>query len=1774
MRPWHVVHPRPLVTTEAGAQDRTFLDSVRRAAAATPAKVALRFLADGEQETDHLDYAALDRRARAAAVSLAARCAPGDRVLLLCRPGLEFAVAFLATLYAGCTAVPVAPPGLTLATVASLTAIADDADPALIVRHEVETQEVLTDSVPVVEYGDLLHADPEAWTAPDLRPDGLAFLQYTSGSTGTPRGVMVSHANLLANQAQIGRVFGGGADDVIVSWLPVHHDMGLVGGLLHALYLGASAVLMPPTAFLRRPLRWLRAISAHRGTISPAPDFAYALCADAAADEAASGDLDLSSWRIACNGSEPVRADTLRHFTAAFAPSGFSAGAFCPSYGMAEATLLISGDGRDTAPRTVVFGPGHEVVSCGPWQTDSLLVIDGDTPVPDGEEGEICVAGDNVAAGYWRAPRATEDHFGLCVDGRRYLRTGDLGRIRDGQLYVTGRAKDLLVVRGLNHHPADIETTIQAVDPRLVRAAGAVFDTPRGPVAVQAVRRAGEELADLERSVRAAVAAVHGLVLADCVFVRASAVPRTTSGKVRRGACRAAYLDGTLPRLAAAPAPRATAPRPPHAHALARAVADVLAVPEGALPGDETLTALGLDSLRAIRLQQRLYDEFALDVPLARMLAGTTVDDLVTALGEADGARNTEPQAAADSGARVVGPTGSADAGAASVVPTAPPDPGARSPLPPGGMTQGQQALAFLTAASADGPRDYTIARTFTLPADADSEAVAAALRICVTRHEQLRSRFPRDGEGFRHEVLPSDAHPWCALRTLPDPETLRAHAAELLDAPLDPATGPLFDAVVLKCAGEPAVLVLRVSHLVADLHSLAVLAREWAVAHDAVRRGERPDLPAPTPWEPVVRREAALLADPQVHDGARAWAGRLAAVEPPEWPVVPGDTAARSGGEAVSLHLDDRTTARVVSLAARHTTTPFAVLLGCLGLFVAELTGWRDLAIGVPLAVRDGAETHDAVGYLVNTLPLPLTLPRTTTPGEAISVAARALLDGMDHARIPLSLITRYLQRPRGTSGPPFSVMCDWVGDPGPGTHGFGSAALDLPHDGVTVGGLRLGPRPPGRPRPHADLDVAFTWQGRRLIGRFAFDPAAIDPGTGRTLARCFADFVRRAVTEPAAPAGLTGPATPAAVLLPTTPPVPPVTLGALFREQAALRPDAPALVAPDRRWSYADLAARVSETAAALPDLPEAKNLGTPLVGLHLDDTVEFTVAALAALVRGYGIVPLPTDLPAPRLAFMAGDCGVAAVVHPPPRATAVAEWAGDAVAVALPPLDPDRSPDRPAPPLSVGRDTPDGIAYVVYTSGTTGRPKGVPVRHREVHPLLAWQVGGLGAGPGMRLAQTLALTFDFGLQELFTTLLWGGTLCVPAPAERHSAAGYGEFLRRDDVNTLFATPTFLRELVAEHTGLKGIRLLVLGGETLSPAAVSAALPLLAPDCRIINGYGPTEASINCTMHTVDTGRLATATTLPVGMATGASRVYVMGPGGAPLPEGVVGEVCIGGPGVTRGYLNRPEETERGFVPDQVVADGTAMYRTGDLGLVRAGELHLVGRRDAQVKVRGYRVEPGEVEAALRALPDVADAAVVVDRSGAAARLMAFVVADTAATEDTLRRELAAFLPAFLLPQRIVRVDAFPLTRHGKLDETALLARVPRPSPIAGRPLAGDLTAVVADVWREVLGLDSLDVDTNFFEAGGYSLAVGPVLDRISRRLGTGELPFRLLFEHPTVRLLAQHLQRLLAETAAAGPPTGTPPPARPLAVARRARGRQRALSHREHPDPRSTQ
>ncbi len=660
---------------------RTLVDLLRWRAQHDPYQRAYIFLADGEVEESSVTYAELDRQARAIAAWLQVTTGPGERALLFYPPGLRYIASFFGCLYAGIIAVPAYPPQPNR-TLQRIETMAIDAEATLALAQEPTRTALkpLFDSSAALQ-GIGLETPPEGddghhdWRVPSLSGDTLAMLQYTSGSTGTPRGVMVAHDNLMNNLAAMAYAFEGTPRGAVpsgfhldpaqhcgvVSWLPPYHDMGLIGGILLPLYAGRPAALMPPAPFLQRPVRWLQAISRYRATYSIGPNFAFDLCVRRITPEQRS-QLSLDGWEMAICGAEPIRAESLHRFASTFAGAGFRPAAFYPCYGLAEATLMVAGRQAGQAMVTKTLDSGalernrvvdadggadaRIVVGCGRAVLDQRIVIvrpEESTLCTPGEVGEIWVSGPSVASGYWNRPEGSTQTFQARIiptgEGP-YLRTGDLGFLDGGELFVTGRIDDVIIVRGRNHYPHDIEASVERSHPALRPNAGVAFavevDGEYRLVIVHEVERPlGIDVEEVAGAVRQAVAEGHELQVADVVLVRPGSIPKTSSGKLQRRACRANYLASALPvvgvwraiiaRERSAPAPEATpAPlagreRPTKDEIelwLVTKLGERLGVDARHIDVDQPLARHGLDSKEAVVLASELEEWLGVSLPV------------------------------------------------------------------------------------------------------------------------------------------------------------------------------------------------------------------------------------------------------------------------------------------------------------------------------------------------------------------------------------------------------------------------------------------------------------------------------------------------------------------------------------------------------------------------------------------------------------------------------------------------------------------------------------------------------------------------------------------------------------------------------------------------------------------------------------------------------------------------------------------------------------------------------------------------------------------------------------------------------------------------------------------------------------------------------------------------------------------------------------------------------------------------------------------------------
>jgi amino acid adenylation domain-containing protein len=1842
----------------------TFADTIagrlERHADRAPTRAAFTFLSDGELNEGRVDRAALRLRATAIATHLQQRGLRGERVLLLYESGLEFVAALLACFYSGATAVPATPPRRGR-WIQRLEAIARDARPTCALFDESSTpsdvhfRELLAaQGIELIATDTLSSSDGAQWRAPHTAIDdgAPALLQYTSGSTSTPRGVVITHANLIDNLERIRRAFGQSDEEVIVSWLPMHHDMGLIGTVLEPIYTGAQCVLMSPARFTEKPSRWLRAIDRYRATTSGGPDFAYALCA-ARVTEEERAPLDLSTWRLAFNGAEPVRATTLRAFARRFAPNGFASHAFLPCYGLAEATLFVCGSQRaegidpvvetfsrkDLADRGVATpAPAdddrRELVACGPVD-DGVVIVDPDTRTrcADGSVGEIWLRSPSVGGGYWNRPADSMEAFQATLRGsrRKCLRTGDLGFVQARQLYVTGRRKDVIIVRGRNHDPQDIELSVERDIDETGAGIGAVaaiaWDAGKRAIAgdpqVDAERTDGhteglalvielrnashergsdaggsaDRFAALAQRIREVVARDHEIAPHVIVFVPRGGLARTTSGKLQRGACRQALESGALHivgewRAGAEPDGGRNALHPTVDRTvnidgrLMRLVRDVLG---STPPPSDPLIRHGLDSMKAASLSHRLA-EIGVDVMIVELLAGATLVDL-----------QSKPHAA---------PAGTDSTLAArlrSSISSFPPD---DAPL-----TSGQQALWFLQQVLPSNTA-YHVAVAARVVGQVSMTQLDTALLALCDRHPMLRARFSAIRGTPRQSLVADSSLPLTREALTDESELPEAIAADtrrpfaLADA--SPARATLFE-----IPGQPPVLLLTAHHIVADLWSLAIVIADLAgllsvSSMDAIAAAVG-DKPEPDGGYFSHARMERASSSGGVSDRSRArsnWEAYWATVfHDVVGPILPApaesDAITRSGandkqswrGLRARAHIDSEVTARIEAMARAQDTTAFVVVCSAFQSWIRAQFDRDEFFIGTPTHGRT-AGTASIVGHFVNMLPLRCRVERDVAFDALVAQTRRQMLDALAH-EVPFQLIVdRFAPARTSFDTPWLQAVFVWQASPRPELPALGAFASGAPGETLRLGDVTLESVAIEPQDVPFDLTLTMARVSEGLVATLDCRAARFDRDRVDGLAASFAETLAR-LTGHTQRAVLPTPAMTGRSVAPT----PPALLHHRFEAQAHRNPEATAVCDEVTTLSYGDLDARANQLARHLRHLGATRE---ELIGIHLPRSVDLAVAILGVLKAGGAYLPIDEQAPAARVKQFLSDSGARLLITNRELSARVG-LSGDGV-VGTPRhvlMDAHRVAldSFPRDPLPLAATHPDQLAYCIYTSGSTGEPKGVLITHANVLRLFdatdrhfhftADDVWTLFHSPA----------FDFSVWEFWGALLYGGQLVMVPYVVSRDPHVFAQLLARHGVTVLNQTPSAFRQLMPEAlapdvASALRLRLVIFGGEALSPAVLRPWTNRFGTDGpRLVNMYGITETTVHVTYHEVTREEIeASESRSAIGRPIDDLQVHLVDEALRHPPEGEIGEICVGGAGLARGYLGQPALTAERFVPDPFSAVPDArMYRSGDLARVDADSAGFVyaGRADRQMKVRGVRIEPGEIEAAIRRAASIRDVIVIhrtepsrqqsspritdteapraptpvirrarqyIKRDASnrieplamphrdhghepathgvmdfAGGLIAYVVPEPSAPVDTaaLHATLRATLPDAFVPTRIVTLDRFPLNANGKLDLEALPSPSrERPDAIASwRPPEDEAEAALADVWAQVLGVDRVGVDDNYFALGGDSIRALQVVAFAAER-GV-QFDVAALFRHQTIRAL-RHAVRTTAAPA----------------------------------------
>ena len=1560
--------------------DLTLHGPVFAAAARTPQAIALQ---QGAQAWTYAEMAGL--AAGLAARLRAAGVRSGDRVAVHCARGPRLICAMLGALAAGAAMVPLdrhAPVGWSARIVA-------DAGARFVITD-------LPDPTPLTATG-AVALPPEASAAPvalsPTPPQQPAYLLFTSGTTGEPKGVLVPHAAAAAFVAATLRRWGLTPHDRLMQFSSPAFDTA-IEETFPVLSIGGALVLRPEEL----------------------PDVAR-ICAECEADGVTVLDLPTALWHqwLRLGAPFPRTVHTVVIGGEAARPAAVTAWQAGPgrarrllnTYGPTEATVVATAWEADGAPVPPEVPIGRPLDGVRAYVVDEALQLTG-----LGMPGELLLGGRGVTQGYHGRPGMTAERFlpdpFADAPGARAYRTGDRARWGDdGALRFVGRVDDQVKVAGYRVELAAVEAALAAApgvgDAAAQVRGGALYawvEPQAGAVLQEAALRA-----QLRRQ-------VPEYMVPQRVAVQ-RALPRGPSGKV----------DRRRLELPEAPGDAATGRPSPMEELLMQLWADVLGLP--GVGRHDHFFQIGGQSLAAAQVAALVRQRLGLELPLALLFAAPTPAGL---------ARQMEALAQPE--------------------PLPPLLRGGEGPAP---LSPAQLRMWLHHALHPDDPA-YLLPHALRLRGPLDVDALMASLDGLTARHEVLRTRYPQGPDGPWQEVLPAGA----PLRL--EPWEGEAAVAALVARPPDlRAEGPL-RAALLRRGPEDHLLVVVIHHIAIDGHATGLFLRELIDGYEAARGRRAPPAPPPVQMADCARWQRARLAGQR--EPLRAWWRNQLAGAPAL--DLPADPEPGPPGVQLRVPLPPAPLRALLALAQRQGVTPFMALLTLLDVLLARVSGCWDLSTGTPVTTRELPELEGVIGLFINTVVVRTRLDDRPTFRAALDRVRQDVLDAWSHRALPFDEVVDAVgPRRDGAHHPLFDVMFLLDdGGPAPAWPGLQVEPVELVAEAAKF-----------------DLTVAATL-GEAPVLTLEHRPSRLSGAAVRAWAACFVHLLEAAAEAPDTPVDALPWAPPAALQAQALrsvgealPPAP-LLLDAL-RARVARAPDAIAVRDPDQAWTTAELLRRAAQVAGHL----QARGVVPgDRVGLCLPRDAGLVAALLGVLACGAAFVPLDPELPAARRAQLHDDAGLRLVL--------------DAV--------PEGGPE--APPIVL---QPAQLAYVLYTSGSTGAPKGVEVSHGALAAYLRHVVTQHLDLPGGEVPVLTSIGFDLTITALLAPLLSGHPLWMHAPSDpQRLLALLGE---RGRWALLKLTPSHLRLL--RHAGVApDARVVVVGGEALHGEDLAG---WSGP--RFVNEYGPTEAVVGCCSW--EAPWPPPAGTLPIGAPHADARLYVLDERQVPTPDGVAGELYIGGSGLAQGYRARARATAERFLPDPWGAPGGRMYRTGDRVRRRPdGALIFLGRLDDQLKVRGHRVEPAEIEATLLRHPQVSAAVV---RPGPRARLLAWVTGDAAPAD--LLAHARALLPAWMVPDQVVRLDALPLTPNGKVDA----ARLPEPPEVqVRRPPATALEAQLADVWSAGLG-QPVDVEADLFADLGASS-----IDLIRLAVATGaelgrELPLPTLFHHPSVRQLARHLE-----------------------------------------------
>ena len=1553
------------------------------------------------------------------------------------------------------------------------------------------------------------------------KPDDLALMLLTSGSTGIPKTVKLSHQNILNSIAATSQMGGFTSQDISLNWLPLDHPGPLIRCVIRMVYLGCQQLHAPTVTVLQEPLKWLDWLDRYRVTTTWAPNFAFALLNDRA-EEIKQRHWDLTSIASFLNTAEPIVPQTAMKLWELLNPHGLSKTAMHSSWGMAETSSGVTYSKQYLSD----FSTQNTFAELGlPVPGVALRIVDEhDRIVTESTIGFLQVKGATVTSGYEQNPEANREAF--TADG--WFKTGDLGFLDRGRLTITGRIKDVIIINGNNIYSHEIEGVVEEIEGVEVSYTAACgirqpnSNTDRLTIFFHTTISEDEALLELLKKIQQHIVRKIGISPAYLIPVEPEAIPKTSIGKIQRSQLKQRFEAGEFDLIVkridillstARGKVELVAPRTELERQLASIWQEVLNVPIVGI--HDNFFELGGHSILVFQTISRLREELDIELPIQYLFQAPTIGQLSESVERGDLQKTTATRS---------------------------------TEIPVRGQAQAplsyvQQGLWFLDRLEGQNAT-YNIPLVLRLTGSLNHNCLQKAIATVIERHEALRTRFITvEGIG-QQEIVPAaaidlnlidlrefapgdkpilkDTASHNGMASLRDSRVIQL-AKEEARLSFDLTQAPLIRAKLLYLEDNSHVLLLTVHHIVADGWSMNVLVDElWTIYQGLIHQTEAELEPLPIQYADFALWQREHFNDVTLAPQLEYWQNQLAGIPPIlELPLDrPRPAKQTFAGSSKSFQLSQELTEKLQALSQRSGTTLYMTVLATFGVLMHRYSRQSDIVIGSPIANRNHHEVEPLIGFFVNTLALRLDLANQPSFVALLKQVRQVTLDAYTHQDVPFSKVVEQLQLDRDLSYHPiFQVMFTWQNMPD-----YYEELGDLSVKQIRVESVVA----------KFDLHISFVKSESGLQGTLTYNADLFDRERMVEMLNQFQHLADQIVNAPDKAISSYSLVTPSSKSLLPDPsemlPEPEYELvTTMFSSWANRTPEQAAICQGNSTWNYGDLC----QTAQTLAKILLAHGIERgDVVAVSGTRSFGFIASMLGVFLSGGVLLNVDPKLSIHRQKIVLQKSQAKYLLYVDSQPSDHKGIWDSLVNIYVEPETGEavNSQTESFSITHLPKIAPDDAAYIFFTSGTTGVPKGVLGCHKGLSHFLSWQRQTFEIDSQDRIGQLTALSFDVVLRDIFLPLTSGATLCLPKEENILEPTLILSWLESERISVFHTVPTLAQSWLTNVPAgitLSSLRWLFFAGEPLKGTLVKQWRETFPKAGKIVNLYGPTETTLaKCCYQVPDEPRSGVQL---IGLPLPETQALILGANNQLCGMGEKGEIVIRTPFRSLGYINSPEENLARFVKNLYSYDEQdLLYYTGDLGRYNPdGSLEILGRLDHQVKIRGVRIEPGEIEAVLSQHPNILRNIVIVreDISGDK-QLVAYIVANaqTAPTNAEIRQFLRQQLPDYMIPSVFMFLDTMPLTPTGKIDRRAL------PAPDASNiqldtnfvPPSNPTEEILATIWADVLGVDRVGIHNRFFELGGHSLLATTVVSRINQAFAV-ELTIRHIFETPTIASLS---------------------------------------------------